>query len=99
MLSDTLSARSYLELNQEAVQPEPDHNPRVSRLSQSETSPGTGNSGPSLAADSPQARSDKAEHAVEDPPSRPKRKRGRPRLETAKDAAAIEVIMKSQGRK
>ncbi|KAJ5725673.1 uncharacterized protein N7483_007030 [Penicillium malachiteum] len=96
MLSDTLSARSYLELSHELAQER--ENPQNLRDSLSETPPEISeNLGPCF----PQrergsrAKSDKTDTVPErDPPpplaDRPVRKRGRPRLETAKDAAAIE---------
>ncbi|KAJ5738952.1 hypothetical protein N7493_002107 [Penicillium malachiteum] len=94
MLSETLSARSYLELSDEPGQDR--ENPQNVRGSLSETPPElSGTLGPCF----PQrergsrAKSDKTETVPDrDPPpsDRPVRKRGRPRLETAKDAAALE---------
>ncbi|KAJ6031307.1 hypothetical protein N7540_002039 [Penicillium herquei] len=87
MLSDTLSARSYLELSHELAQER--ENPRNLQNSLSETPPEI----PGNLERGSRAISDKTETVPErDPPpsDRPVRKRGRPRLETAKDAAAIE---------
>ncbi|KAJ6108432.1 hypothetical protein N7523_009755 [Penicillium sp. IBT 18751x] len=103
-LTDTLSARSYLELTQNHIQPEiitpQGHDAPDSPVSGEPIEP-EGNSGPRLRVrvKRPSRReakeaneSEKPERPeVRDPPvERPTRKRGRPRLETAKDAAAIE---------
>ncbi|KAJ5176187.1 uncharacterized protein N7482_002064 [Penicillium canariense] len=94
-LSETLSARSYLELARQGfqlqLQPE-DHTPPSILESPLLEAPieSESKSGPRLR---PRERrpvrkdSEKTETAPDD---RPARKRGRPRLETAKDAAAIE---------
>jgi hypothetical protein len=103
-LSDTLSARSYLKLAQGYhVQPEivtPQSNDSSESPVPRDPIGVGGNSGPRLRAhvkrpSREEAKAlEKPETATEtrDPPvERPTRKRGRPRLETAKDAAAIEV--------
>ncbi|KAJ5133516.1 hypothetical protein N7476_003259 [Penicillium atrosanguineum] len=103
-LSETLSARSYLELAQNHIQPEivnsQSHDTPDSVVSEDPIEP-EGNSGPRLRvrAKRPSLKeakganeSEKPETSeIRDPPvERPMRKRGRPRLETTKDAAAIE---------
>lgn len=91
MLSGALSARSYLELSElapGAVLSQSSETPQSM-----ESAPGTplerdGKSGPHLRSrQTLPAMSEKTEPE----PDRPVRKRGRPRLETAKDAVAIEV--------
>lgn len=105
-LSDTLSARSYLELAQNHIQPEittPHSNDTPDSAVSEDPIEQEGNSGPpsrvrvkrpSLKAAKEANDSKKPETPeIRDPPvERPTRKRGRPRLETAKDAAAIEVL-------
>lgn len=106
-LSDTLSARSYLELAQnhyiqpESISPQNNDNPDSpvsGKLIELE-----GNSSPRLRVRTrwpslkEAKKSEKPETPetpeIKDPPvERRTRKRGRPRLETAKDAAAIEVL-------
>lgn len=102
-ISDTLSARSYLGLAHEGpvhLQSEAD-TPHSKDESIPEKPIVQGNSGPRLRPrvkrgspkQSKPSDSEKAE--IEDPHTvdRPVRKRGRPRLETTKDAAAIEVLI------
>lgn len=93
---DSLSARSYFEIANETLQPE-EQEPLPSP---EESVPGTpagtkGDSGPRLRPRKGHARSstsEKTEAAQPDPHSQDRpRKRGRPRITTAKDAAAIEV--------
>ena len=100
-LSDTLSARSYLELATETSQIDESnsHSPRypIDEIPVENQ----GNPIPSQRPRTAQAtvtKSEKSEMGPEKPkgphpPDRPARKRGRPRLETAKDAAAIEVTL------
>lgn len=91
-ISDTLSTRSYLGLAHEEI---------IHLQSRAATSPSKdeypeqpivqGNSGPRLRPRSKRAPPKLPEKAeIEDPHH--KRRRGRPRLETTKDAAAIEVL-------
>jgi hypothetical protein len=100
MLSDMLSSRSYLELFQERsrggaptarieqdnrqpmMQPSPESKDEPERRLRSRKKPTS-----PMVSDIP----DQAENRNSAAPDRPARKRGRPRLETAKDAAAIEV--------
>jgi hypothetical protein len=115
-LSDTLSARSYLELGRDELQAHVQlqshpaeytstSNPSVSALSGGLID-APSKSGPHLRPrPRPRPREPRPIHndpkttellaapGIEDPLDRPARKRGRPRLETAKDAAAIEVCV------
>ena len=91
MLSVALSARSYLELGELAPGAETSQSSETPHSL--ESAPGTplerdGKSGPHLRSRRAlPAMSEKTETG----PDQPVRKRGRPRLETAKDAVAIEV--------
>lgn len=102
-LSDTLSARSYFGLAQETkagdiyLQPQ-GTTPNSMQEFDSRGLISENSSTPHLRPrrrKSPQKRPGLPESPeIKDPPvDRPMRKRGRPRLETAKDAAAIEVCL------
>lgn len=98
MLSDMLSSRSYLELSQERSQEEVptsrnknDHSQLMGELSpevkdEPERRLRRKKRTPPITPEIP----DQAENR-DSAPDRPARKRGRPKLETVKDAAAIEV--------
>ena len=104
-LSDALSARSYLELAQ-GYHAQSKITPPQSNDYSASGEPieleGKGNSGPRLPSRTTRTSLRKAKgpekpetaHEITDPHpvERLTRKRGRPRLETAKDAAAIEVL-------
>jgi hypothetical protein len=89
MLSDMLSSRSYLDLSPEQPQgipkrelgPEMNNEPERSLRPQNKRAP-----------EVPEMTDRLAIKKASAAPDRPTRKRGRPRLETVKDAAAIEVL-------
>jgi hypothetical protein len=100
MLSDMLSSRSYLELSHEGPQEEAPtaRNKQNYNHSMGQLSPEIKDEPerrlrprkkrtPLMAPGNP----DQAENRNSAAPDRPARKRGRPRLDTVKDAAAIEV--------
>lgn len=101
MLSDTLSARSYLQLSREARRDNEQASSQTpsSQNLEEETSPVIKRSARHLRPrkrPAPQSKTESTKHEVvesSDLPAdyHPARKRGRPRLETEKDAAAVQV--------
>jgi hypothetical protein len=88
MLSDMLSSRSYLDLSPERPQdlPRRELGPEIKQEPERSLRPRN-----KRAPKAPEIADQLAINRESAAPDRPARKRGRPRLETVKDAAAIEV--------